>query len=294
MTMPDAPHFANTRMNLSNMHLGKMSGRTWLALALAGGLAFSLAPPLFAAESDAVPERQSWSFAGPFGKFDPEQLQRGFKVYHDVCSNCHSLKLVAFRDLADPEGPDFSEAQVKALAATYKIEDGPNDAGAMYERAGRPSDNFPWAFANPEAAKAALGAVPPDMSLLAKARTYARPFPLFILDAVTEYQEQGPDYIVAILNGFTHPDDPHWNLYFPGHVIAMPKPLSDGQVTYTDGAPQTLVQYSRDVAAFLYWAAEPKLEDRKQMGLRVVAFLIVFAGLLYFTKRRIWAGVAGH
>jgi ubiquinol-cytochrome c reductase cytochrome c1 subunit len=295
----------NTRMGLRKI-LGLR--KTWLTLMFASCLASGFASPLFAAQSDssqsggsltgseehAVPARQSWTFAGPFGKFDPEQLQRGFKVYHDVCSNCHSLKFVAFRDLADPQGPDFSDAQVKALAATYKIEDGPNDAGEMYQRPGRPSDPFPWVFANPEAAKAALGAVPPDMSLLAKARTYARPFPLFILDAVTEYQEQGPDYIVAILNGFTHPDDLHWNLYFPGHVIAMPKPLSDGQVAYTDGAPQTLAQYSQDVAAFLYWAAEPKLEDRKKTGLRVVAFLIVFAVLLYFTKKRIWEGVAGH
>jgi ubiquinol-cytochrome c reductase cytochrome c1 subunit len=273
--------------------------RTGLGGITAGALALgvALASPAFAAQSDpshAVPQRQSWSFAGPFGKFDPEQLQRGFKVYHDVCSNCHSLKLVAFRDLADPDGPDFSEAQVKALAATYKIEDGPNGAGEMFTRPGRPSDHFPWVFANPEAAKAALGAVPPDMSLLAKARSYPRPFPLFVFDAFTQYQEQGPDYIVAILSGFTHPNDPHWNLYFPGHKIAMPKPLSDGQVKYTDGAPETLKQYSLDVAAFLYWAAEPKLEDRKKTGLNVMIFLIVFAGLLYFTKRRIWAGVAGH
>jgi ubiquinol-cytochrome c reductase cytochrome c1 subunit len=299
------PTLRHTRMGLR-----KMSGlrKTWLALLLASGLSFGLAPPLLAAESDssqsgggltgseehAVPSRQHWSFAGPLGKFDPEQLQRGYKVYHDVCSTCHSLKFLAFRDLADPEGPDFSDAQVKALAATYKIEDGPNDSGAMFQRPGRPSDNFPWAFANAEAAKAALGAVPPDMSLLAKARTYARPFPLFIFDAVTEYQEQGPDYIVAILNGYTHPKDDHWNLYFPGHVIAMPRPLKDGAVQYTDGAPQTLTQYSHDVAAFLYWAAEPKLEDRKKMGLRVIAFLIVFAVLLYFTKRRIWAGIPEH
>jgi ubiquinol-cytochrome c reductase cytochrome c1 subunit len=290
------------RMGLRNMF---GLSKTWLAVLLAGGLVFGVAPRVLAAESDssqssgtlnsseehAVPARQSWTFAGPFGKFDPAQLQRGFKVYHDVCSNCHSLKLVAFRDLADPEGPDFTDGQVKALAATYKVEDGPNDAGEMYQRPGRPSDHFPWVFANPEAAKAALGAVPPDMSLLAKARTYARPFPLFILDAFTQYQEQGPDYIVAILNGYTHPNDDHWNLYFPGHVIAMPRPLKDGAVQYTDGAPQTLTQYSHDVAAFLAWAAEPTLEDRKKTGLRVVAFLIVFAGLLYFTKKRIWEGV---
>ena len=282
MNMPSG----NARIRVRNApRLRTILGAALLGLCCAAPLSFA------AADEQALPARQSWSFAGPFGKFDPEQLQRGFKVYHDVCSNCHSLKLLAFRDLADPDGPDFSEAQVQALAATYKIEDGPNDAGEMFTRPGRPSDHFPWTFANPEAAKAALGAVPPDMSLLAKARSYPRPFPLFILDAFTEYQEQGPDYIVAILNGYTHPDDPHWNLYFPGHVIAMPMPLADGVVAYTDGAPQTLQQYSRDVAAFLYWAAEPKLEERKQTGLRVVAFLIVFALLLYFTKRRIWAGL---
>ncbi len=281
--------------------------KAWLIIGLASGICLSGATlPLLAAESNSsqagstndeahpVPPRQVWSFAGPFGKFDQAQLQRGFKVYHDVCSACHSLNLVAFHDLEDPQGPGFSETQVKALAATYQIEDGPNEAGKMYMRPGRASDHVPWAMGNAEAAKAAFGAVPPDMSVLAKARTYPRPFPLFIFDAFTQYQEQGPDYIVALLNGFTHPNDPKWNLYFPGHTIAMPKPLSDGAVKYTDGSPETLQQYSRDVAAFLYWAAEPRLEDRKKMGFRIIVFLIVFAGLLYFVKRRIWAGVADH
>ncbi len=241
-----------------------------------------------------TPPRQDWSFHGPFGKFDRGQLQRGFKVYHDVCSSCHSLNLVAFRDLEDDSGPGFSEAQIKTLAATYQIEDGPNEQGQMFKRPGRPSDDFPPPFPNPEAAKAVFGAAPPDMSDLAKARGFPRPFPLFIFDAVTQYQEQGPDYIVAILNGFTHPDDPNWNEYFPGHRIAMPKPLGDGQVQYTDGAPQTVAQYSHDVAAFLYWAAEPKLEERKATGFRVLVFLIVFAVLLYFVKKRVWSDVAGH
>jgi ubiquinol-cytochrome c reductase cytochrome c1 subunit len=241
-----------------------------------------------------TPPRQAWSFHGPLGKFDQAQLQRGFQVYHQVCSTCHSLNLVAFRDLAQAGGPGFSEDEVKALAATYQIEDGPNEQGQMFKRPGRPSDRFPPPFANPEAAKAVFGAAPPDMSDLAKARGFPRPFPLFILDAVMAYQEQGPDYIVAILNGFTHPDDPNWNLYFPGHHIAMPKPLNDGAIKYTDGTAPTLANYSRDVAAFLFWAAEPKLEERKAMGFRVVVFLIVFAGLLYFTKKRIWSDVQGH
>jgi len=129
------------------------------------------------------------------------------------------------------------------------------------------------------------------MSDLAKARSYPRPFPLFLIDLFTQYQEQGPDYIVGILNGYTHSNDPNWDAIFPGHKIAMPKPLSDGAVPYTDGTPQTVEQYSKDVAAFLYWAAEPKLDARKKLGFHVIIFLIVFASLLYFTKKKIWSSI---
>lgn len=253
------------------------------------------APATKEPEEPATPPPVNWSFTGLFGKFDTAQLQRGFKVYKEVCSNCHSMKFVSFRNLAEPGGPEFSASQVKALAATYQIHDGPNDAGEMYDRPGRPSDYFPWTFPNANAARAALGGLPPDMSLLAKARAWERGFPLFILDAFTQVEEaEGPTYIHAILNGYTHEDDPNWNLYFPGHHIAMAKPIADGQVEYTDGAPQTVAQYSQDIAAFLMWAAEPKLEQRKEMGFRVVIFLAVFAVLLYFVKRRVWAGIHGE
>jgi ubiquinol-cytochrome c reductase cytochrome c1 subunit len=235
------------------------------------------------------PPPQQWSFAGPFGAYDEAQLQRGFQVYREVCSNCHSLKLIAFRNLADPGGPGFSEEQVKALAATYKIKDGPNDAGEMFERPGRPSDYFPWNFANEQAARGALGAVPPDMSLLAKARSYERGFPYFLIDFFTQYQEQGPDYIYALLNGYTKDDDPAWNKYFPGHKIAMPKPLADGVVDYADGSPGTVQQYAKDVTAFLMWAAEPKLEERKKLGMSVLGFLGVYALLLFAAKKKIWS-----
>lgn len=261
------------------------------SLACGGPAKAAATPKMQNGAEQPVPPRQSWSFAGPFGEFDQAQLQRGFQVYRQVCSACHSLNLVAFRDLSEPGGPDFSESQVKALAATYKIKDGPNDAGAMFERPGRPADHFPSPFPNTEAAAAAFGTAPPDMSDLAKARTIERPFPLFVFDLFTQYQEQGPDYIVGIMNGYTHPNDPQWNEYFPGHKIAMPKPLSDGIVKYTDGSPETVKQYSKDVAAFLFWASEPKLDERKEMGFHVILFLIVFAGLLYFTKRKIWANV---
>lgn len=236
-----------------------------------------------------APPPQRWSFAGPFGVYDQAQLQRGFQVYHEVCSNCHSLKFIAFRNLADPGGPGFPEKQVKALAATYKIKDGPNDSGEMFERPGRPSDYFPWTFPNEQAARAALGALPPDMSLLAKARSYEHGFPYFLIDFFTQYQEQGPDYIDAILNGYTKDDDPNWNEYFPGHKIAMPKPLNDGIVDYADGSPKTVEQYAKDVTAFLMWAAEPKLEERKRIGLGVLIFLVLYAVLLFAAKKKVWS-----
>jgi cytochrome c1 len=241
------------------------------------------------------PARQTWSFAGPLGGFDQAQLRRGFKVYKEVCSNCHELH-IPIRTLGQAGGPDLPLDDVKALAASYTVKDGPNQAGDMFDRPGRPSDYFPAPFPNPEAAATALGAAPPDMSLLAKARKYERGFPAFVLDALPipggMYQELGPDYIYAILNGYTHDDDPNWNEYFPGHKIAMPKPLTDGAVAYDDGTPTTVQQYAKDVASFLYWAAEPTLETRKAVGLRVMIFLLVLAVLMYFTKKSIWRDVA--
>jgi len=241
------------------------------------------------------PQRQVWSFYGPLGKFDQAQLKRGLDVYRQVCSNCHSMKLVAFRDLAAPGGPGFTETQAKAIAAEYKVEDGPDDNGKMFTRPGRLSDYFPSPFPNEQAARAALTAIPPDLSVIAKARGYERGFPLFLADPLIQYQEHGVDYIYALLTGYTHEDDPNWDEYMPGHAIAMAKPLSDGMVEYSDGSPQTMQQYAKDVSAFLMWAAEPKLEERKRIGFRVLIYLVVFATLLYLVKRKIWKKVhAGH
>ncbi len=238
-----------------------------------------------------IPPSVDWSFTGIFGHYDVAQLQRGYQVYKEVCSNCHSMKLVAFRNL---QGIGYDVGQVKALAATYQIDDGPNDQGEMFKRPGRPSDYFPSPFPNAQAAAAAYGKAPPDMSDLAKARSWERGFPMFLVDFFTQTEEaEGPTYIHAVLNGYTKEDDPKYNIYMPNHKIAMPKPLSDGQVAYTDGSPQTVDQYAKDASAFLMWAAEPKLEERKAMGLRVMIFLIVFATLLYFVKKRIWAKVGG-
>lgn len=271
-----------------------------ITLALAGTFAL-LSTAAIAQEhghASPMPPALTWSFSGPFGKFDQGQLQRGFKVYKEVCAGCHSMSLVSFRNLAEPGGPGFSEAQAAAVAAEYKIKD-LDDKGEPIERDGRLADAFPSPFANDRAAAAANGGVaPPDFSTLAKARTYERGFPWFVFDIFTQFQEQGPDYIVALLQGYKDPpagfDVPpggNYNEYFPGHVIAMPNPLSDDQVTYDDGAPQTVAQYAKDVTAFMMWAAEPHLVARKRLGFQVMIFLIVFAGLLYFTKKKVWSAV---
>ncbi len=236
-----------------------------------------------------LPTRQSWSFAGPFGKFDQAQLQRGFQVFREVCSTCHAARYLNFRDLSEEGGPGFSEAQVKALAAEYDIQDGPDDRGEMFKRPGRPADRFPWNYPNPEAAKATLGVVPPDLSLMAKARSYARGFPMILIDALAQYQEHGVDYVYALLNGYSDSKDANHNDYFPGGKIGMAKPLADNRVDYTDGSPKTTQQYAKDVSAFLMWLAEPKLEERKQTGFKAMVFLILFAGLMYLTKKKIWA-----
>ncbi|MGB7179428.1 MAG: cytochrome c1, partial [Xanthobacteraceae bacterium] len=232
----------------------------------------------------------------PFGTYDPAQLQRGFKIYREVCSTCHSIKLLSFRNLAEPGGPGFTDAQASAIAATFQVTAGPNDEGQMFQRPGQISDYFPPPFANDQAARAALGGkLPPDMSVLAKARSYEAGFPYFIFDAFKMYQEDGPDYIHAIITGYTDPPagfvlppGGQYNKYFPGHAIGMPKPLSDGQVEYTDGRPTTVDQYGRDVAAFLMWAAEPTLNARHRLGFQVMIFLIAFTCLLYFSKKKLW------
>jgi ubiquinol-cytochrome c reductase cytochrome c1 subunit len=241
------------------------------------------------------PEQMDWSFAGPFGKYDKGQLQRGLKVFTEVCAACHSMELVAFRTLEDL---GYSEAQVKAFAANYEVEDGPNADGEMFMRAAVASDHFPSPFPNKEAAAAANGgAAPPDFSLIAKARGVTRGFPTFVFDIFTQYQQGGPDYIHALLTGYQDPPEgvevaegTYFNPYFiAGQSLAMAPPISDGQVTYDDGAPETLEQYSLDVSAFLMWAAEPHLEDRKRMGFMVMVFLAIFTALIYLTKKSVYA-----
>jgi ubiquinol-cytochrome c reductase cytochrome c1 subunit len=258
------------------------------------------------------PHHVDWSFSGPFGKFDPQQLQRGFHVYRDVCAGCHSLNMVAFRNLASESGPHFSEEEVAALAAEYQITDGPDTSGEMFERPGRASDYLPPPYANEQAARASNGgAYPPDLSLMAKARAVERGFPTFVFDVFTQYhQELGPDYIYSLLTGYEEPpagvevaEGQYYNPHFiSGPSLAMPPPLSDGQVTYAQNqdetevndVPETVDQYAKDVTAFLMWAAEPHMTDRKAMGLTVMVFLILLAGLVYYTKKKVWAYSPGE
>jgi ubiquinol-cytochrome c reductase cytochrome b/c1 subunit len=268
--------------------------------ALAVSLAAVSAPALAQdhSHSTPTPPLNKWSFAGPFGKYDRGQLQRGFKVYREVCQVCHGLTLVSFRNLTEPGGPGFSTAEAQAVAVEYKVKAEPDEQGEVGERNARLADRFPPPFPNEQAARARYNAVPPDLSVIAKARGFERGFPLWVMDMFTQYQEQGPDYLVALLLGYqdppagvTVPPGTFYNKYFPGHTLAMPQPLSDKQVEYTDGAPMTVQQYAKDVSAFLMWTAEPHLEARKRLGLQVMIFLIVLAGLLYFTKKKVWRDV---
>lgn len=270
---------------------------TLLAAAL-----FLVGGPALASGKANEPRDVAFSFEGPFGRFDAAQLQRGYKVYREVCSSCHSMDLLAFRNLGDRGGPFYNPKYpnandnpvVKALAAEAQIADIDGETGDAIKRPGIPADRFPAPYANAAAAKAGNGGiVPPDLSLMAKARS------------------GGPEYIASLLQGFvaapaglTVPAGLHYNAWFPGDVsagwagnhehvppggfIAMAQPLTAGQVSFDDGTKSTLRQQAEDVAAFLMWAAEPKMEERKQMGFSVLIFLVLFSGLLYASYRRVW------
>lgn len=238
--------------------------------------AICAAPLPSGAAEETPPPRQEWSFFGIFGTYDRASAQRGYQVYKEVCSACHPVKHLFFRDLAEL---GYAEDEVKAIAASYQITDGPNDQGEMYQRPGRPSDPIPGPFPNDQAARAANnGALPPDLSMIVKAR------------------DGGPDYVFGLLTGYKDPPPGFsllagmsYNEHFPGHQIAMPPPLSDGAVTFADGTAATVPQMSHDVVTFLTWAAEPNLEPRHRTGFKVMLFLVIAAGIFYAAKRKIWA-----
>ena len=225
--------------------------------------------------------KTDWSFKGLFGKFDRGALQRGYQVYTEVCSSCHSMKYVSYRNLAEKGGPEFTEAQVKAIAASFEVKDGPNADGEMFTRPGKLSDKFVMPYENVKAAQAANGgAYPPDMSVLVKARG------------------GGVDYIYSLLQGYENPpagfvldDGVYYNKFMYGNKIKMSNQLSDGLVEYADGTNATVEQMSKDVTTFLMWTAEPHLEARHQMGFKAIVYLIILTILVYFSMKRIWSRI---
>ena len=225
--------------------------------------------------------KTDWSFKGLFGKFDRGALQRGYQVYTEVCSSCHSMKYLSYRNLAEKGGPEFTEAQAKAIAASFEVKDGPNADGEMFMRPGKLSDKFVMPYENVKAAQAANGgAYPPDMSVLVKARG------------------GGVDYIYSLLQGYEDPplgvsldDGVYYNKFMYGNKIKMANQLSDGLVEYSDGTNATVEQMSKDVTTFLMWAAEPHLESRHRMGFKAIVYLIILTILVYFSMKRIWSRI---
>lgn len=256
-----------------------MKTRFFKSLVLATLIATGIGGVVIAAGTARHPEPQAWSFSGVTGTYDRDALRRGFKVYKEVCASCHGMKQISFRNLEQKGGPEFSEAEVKAIAAEYTVTDGPDAYGDMFERAALPRDHIPAPYPNENAARAANGgAYPPDLSLINKARS------------------GGPDYIYALLTGYEDAPEginlrpgQYYNPYMAGGLIAMPAPLVEDQVEYTDGTPATVEQMASDVVHFLNWTAEPELEARKRIGFMVLIYLSIFAGLLYFSMRKVWA-----
>ncbi len=235
-----------------------------------------------ASAEEALPPHSppgGWPHEGAFGTYDRAALRRGLQVYRQVCAACHSLKYVAYRNLADL---GYSEAEIKAIAAESQVTDGPNDQGEMFTRPASASDRFVAPFANDQAARVANnGALPPDLSLIVKAR------------------HGHEDYVYSLLTGFGLPpsaeervmDGMNYNPYFAGRQIAMPPPLSEGAVTYSDGTSATVEQMAHDVTQFLAWAGDPRMEDRKRVGVKAILFLLVFAGVMAAVKLRVWRTV---
>lgn len=275
------------------------------SIALAAlGLAL-VAGPALAAGNAKHPRDVDFSFEGPFGRFDQGQLQRGYKVYREVCAACHGMNLVSFRNLGQKGGPFYDpdypnpndNPYVRTIAAEYQISDIDSETGDVIQRPGTSADRFPNPYPNEAAARAGNGgALPPDLSVIVKARHY------------------GAEYIYSLLSGYVDPPEglqvspgQYYNPYMPGDLhafwtgeghapkggfIAMPPQLAQDKVTFDDGTPSTIEQQAKDVAAFLAWASEPKMEERKAFGMGAMIYLVIFAGLLYASYRRIWRNVA--
>ena len=250
--------------------MGKFVLGAVLALTLGAGTAFA---------EVRKPPAQAWSFNGVFGTFDRPALRRGLQVYTELCAACHSLRLVYYRHL---QSVGFSEEEIKTLAGEFEVEDGPNDDGEMFTRPAKPTDPFVSPFPNAQAARAAnAGSLPPDLSVMTKARKGGEDYLHAVL---TGYRDEAPAG-VEVMEGL------FFNEYFSGQQIAMPPPLADGAVEYADGTKATVQQMSADVVTFLSWAAEPSLEDRKRLGIKTLLFLLVLTAMLYALKRKVWSDV---
>lgn len=238
-------------------------------------LVVAVSTPAQAASDAKAPKDLSWGFEGMTGMYDRGALQRGFQIYKEVCSACHGVEYIAFRNLTEI---GFSEAEAKAIAAQYIVPGDVDEYGDPTERAGKLFDYIPSPFANDNAARASNnGALPPDLSLMVKARA------------------NGADYVYSLLTGYS---DDHevapgmsYNPYFAGGEIAMGQPLFDDHVLYADGTEASLEQMSKDVVEFLTWAAEPTLEHRHRAGFKVISFLLVLTILLYFSNKKVWRNV---
>ena len=225
--------------------------------------------------------KNKWSFEGIFGTFDRASLRRGYQVYNEVCSTCHSINLLSYRNLSEKGGPEFSLESTKNIAASFEVIDGPNSEGEMFTRTGRLSDKFIKPYPNVQAAKSANGgAYPPDMSVLVKARG------------------GGANYIYSILlgyedspEGFNLDEGVYYNKYMPGNNIKMPNVLSDGLLDYEDGTGATVQQMAKDVSTFLTWVSEPSLEARHKIGFKVILYLIILALLVYLSMKKLWLRV---
>ena len=236
--------------------------------------------PLFSAES-IDPIKVNWSFKELTGKFDRASLQRGFQVYKEVCASCHSMQYLSYRNLGEPGGPEFTQEEVKAIAASVEIEDGPDSQGEMFTRTGKPSDKFKSPYPNVEASTVANGgAYPPDMSVLVKARP------------------GGADYMYSVLMGYEEPpagmkldDGVYYNKYMIGQKIKMASPLLEGIVEYSDGTKASVDQMAKDVTTFLAWAAEPELEVRHKLGIKVIIYLLLLTILVYLSMKKIWSRI---
>ena len=240
--------------------------------------AIFFAAPVWAAGSGGVLKQAEWSFSGPLGTFDKASMQRGFQAYREVCSGCHSLDYIAFRNLADL---GYNADEIKAIAAEYEVEDGPNDEGEMFMRTAVPADHFPAPYPNENAARAAnKGAYPLDLSLIFKARPNGADY---LYSLLTSYEEAPADVTV--------PEGMYYNAAYSGHLIAMPQPLYGDDVTYADGADSSVDAISKDLVNFLAWTAEPAMETRKRTGVAVLIFLVLLSGLSYGAMRFIWADV---